>query len=168
MGNIIGLFDFLLRRVAEIKDEKRIDNFLEAIRNRYIRKFEFFGVSPNSRIARFCFSIEIDWNSQSISPCISFKTSWGNEEKIDPELPHIAREFLERCSHENLKIEWCLVYSDYVNTDELNKKLGTTRSLTTEELKNITPPNGDFTTFSALGIEELKIKHTWDNEEEDD
>jgi len=159
MNAILRQFDYMLEQLAGIKDYDKRQRYLEVIREKHIRAFEFYGVPAGSRKAKELLRVEIDWDKHNElmvrMPKITINDLW--EENVSPDIRYEVRSFRDTCAARKLKIDWCFWWSDAGRKieGELDKKLGTH---TIPKGESIQPPDAKPSSYS-LDIQELSA-HT--------
>jgi len=164
MDVIIDQFDYLMRRVAHMQSETEIKNYLDAVREKHIKTFEFYGVPMGTKKARYELIVHVDWGMHakllSTDPFIIIDEDYGDGayKNANPDIISVAQKFLKRVKNENLEIKWIFRYSSYVNEEALNKKLG---SHTVTDDERIAPPDHrNYTKYRVYNLEEMEVVHT--------
>jgi len=159
MDAILEQFEYLLRRVAGLDNNSKINDYLECIRKQEIIRFEFYGVPHGTKKAKQALYIEVDWakhtSLRSSNPYIAIPSYWGDgdNKKVNPDIRDEAQQFMKKCV--GLSIEWNFTYATNDLVEPLNKKLGTHQTRPDEV---ITPPDGNFSGYSIIDLEEMSVK----------
>jgi hypothetical protein len=158
MDAIAAQIEYVLRQIVRLEG-RLIPNYVNAVRNKYIKQFTFYGVTPGTWDAPEYLVILIDWNEHriqnSLSPTINITSDWQNN--ANPDIIMEAQDFLNKCTNLRLEITWDFTYSSSGNSMASTLRI----ELECGESGGYKPPNipnSNTISYSPIGLNEMRIK----------